>query len=130
MTSPPYLTIFIIVKLRQCFINLLLKMFGTSITNNMQYSLSDPHIGVSSHLENPFPEHIDIFLDLAWAQLLAGLKTDIIVLRASVLEDCVNVLGCAADVQDVFLGLLCGVLSLFLVVSAFTHTDIIMVSKN
>ena len=82
---PSNIRVLIIVELGQGFINFVLQMFGTAITDDVKHSLPDSHIFVRCHFKHSLPENIDILQDLARAQLLAGLKTNVIILRFSIL---------------------------------------------
>lgn len=100
-------------------------MFWAAIANDVQHSLSNPDVLVIGHFKNSVPEHVDVTEDLAWAQLLAGLETDVIIFGPGVLEDDVDVLGVPADAENLLLGLLRRLHVLLLIDPALTHFKII-----
>ena len=78
-------------------------MLRTTIADNMEDSLSNSNIGVISHFEDSFPENINVFLNLAWTQLLTSFKPNIIIFRSGIFEDSIDILCVSTDVKDLFL---------------------------
>lgn len=103
MRGPPNIRIAIIIKLLQSFIHLLLEPGRTAITNDVQHSRPDSVVLVLCHLEDSLPEFVDVLQDLTWAELLAGLETDVGVLVVGVLEDLFDVFGVFTDVDQLLL---------------------------
>ena len=117
--------ILVIIEFWQSFVYLLFQMFRTTITDNMKNSLSNSNIGVISHLEDSFPENFNVFLNLAWTQLLASFKPNIIIFRSGIFEDSIDILCVSTDVKDLFLWLLTTLNKLLLIIPALTHLNII-----
>ena len=127
MSSPSNIGIPIVIKLLKCLINLILKSFGTTITNNMKYSWPNSCILITSHLKDSLPKHVNVFLNFTWTELFAGLEADVVVLVMGEFQDLVDVLCIFADIYQLFSALntlFCWYL--LFIVFTFTHFFIIM----
>ena len=89
----------------------------------MQDSGPDSDIFIVNKLENSVPEDFDVPKHFAWAKLLNGFQSDVIVFVVSVFEDNINVLGIPNAIHDLLLVEVDNTMVLLLIVTTLWHSQ-------
>lgn len=122
MRCPTDIRILIPVELHQCIVDSILQSFRTAIAYYMQNSLADAFVFIANQFEDSVPENLDVPLNFAWAKLLDGFESDIVILGVSVLKNEIDVVSIPANGHELLpVGFFDLVAELLLVVFALFH---------
>lgn len=121
---PPNIGVGITTELVHRFHDLVLEAIWTAVADDVQHPLTNSHILIANHLEHPLPELVNVALNLARAELLYCLKSNVVVFVVGVLENHLHVIGFTAEPHDILLGGARRIQLLLLIVHALpTHSD-------
>jgi hypothetical protein len=126
MSGPPNVGVLVPVEFLEGLIDPVLQPFGTSVTDDVQDSGSDPDIFVVDQLKHSFPEDVNVLENFARAKLLDCLQPDVVIFVVSIIEDDLNILSVPALAHDLLLVEVSNALILLPVVPTLRHNQLII----